>query len=232
MKTHYLFALGTLCIGAAACGQSTFQNLDFEQAVVQPLPSDNILLEWSLAVPGWSSATSFVYYREGHLGVGPLYLLMDPTSPVWAPGTQLAGQYSLAFTSGYAGNNPSGPWVNVGIAQSGVVPNSSRSIRLLAHGTFAATGPFQVFLGAVEIPMFSLGGNSYGGDISGFAGDFVNLRIVNSAGVGHLGEGVVVDNILFSPEVIPEPSTLGLLGLSGLLLAAQWHYRKGVAPYS
>jgi len=204
--------LATLCVSTVVCGQE-FINLDFEDAVVQPLPPDNITLEWSFAVPGWNSGLPFVYYREGPLGVEPFYLLMDSTSPAWAPGTQLAGNYSLAFASGYAGNDPfSGLWLNAGITQSGLVPSWARSIRMLG------TGPFQVILGSVEIPMFFLGGNSYGGDISGFAGQTAELKILNTASVGDVGHGSVVDNILFSPEAIPEPSTIPFLVMGALLL--------------
>lgn len=195
-----------------ACGQGTFQNLDFEQAVIQPLPGDGIFLEWSVAVPGWDSGQGYVYYRQGHLGVSPIYLLRDSTSPEWAPGTQLAGNFSLSFASGFAGNDPSTPWLNVGITQSGFISSSSRSIRMLA------TGPFKLLVDGVQIPMFSLGDNSYGGDISSFAGSTARLTIVNTASVWEVHRYSIVDNIEFSPEVIPEPGTGVFLPVLGLLV--------------
>jgi len=157
---------------------------------------------------------AFVYYQQTHLGVSERYLLMDSTSPVWAPGTQLAGNYSLAFASGHSANDPFSPWNNAGITQSGFIPSSARSIRMLG------TGPFKVFLGGVEIPMLSLGGNSYGGDVSGFAGTTAGLQIINTASADDYTWSIV-DNILFSPAAIPEPDSAVLL-LAGWLLL--WSY--------
>jgi hypothetical protein len=220
MKTSSISTLATLCITTVACSQG-FINLDFEQAVVVPTEPTYGFLDWSLAVPGWGPSMSPLYYGQGHLGVEPLYLLMDSTSPVWAPGTQLAGNYSLAFASGHGGNDPSGPWLNVGIVQSGFVPNSTQSIRLLA------TGPFEVFLGGVGIPMLSLGGISYGGDVSGFAGTTAQLVIGNSANVNDYTWSIV-DNILFSPAPIPEPSKVVLLLFGAPLLG--WRWRRWPQP--
>jgi hypothetical protein len=205
-------------IGLSANGQG-FINLDFESAVVQPLTSSNLCL-WSVAAPGWgrSDSSSVIYYQQGHLGVDQIFLLMDSTSPVWAPGTQLAGQYSLALASGYLLNDPSSAWVDAYISQSGDVPSSAQSLRLLA------TGPFEVFLGGVEIPMFSLGGNSYGGHVSGFAGTTAELKIVNTASVGDVHHYSIVDNVSFSPEAVPEPSTVALFVLGASLLA--WRLQR------
>lgn len=215
MKLILKYVLATALGCAAACGQG-FINLDFEQAVVQPLPPDNIFLDWTMAVPGWShsdgASTSFVYYQQEHLGEQQIFLLMDSTSPVWAPGTQLDGEYSLAFASGVQSTDPASDWVNAFIAQTGDVPGSARSLRLLA------TGPFQVFLGGKEIVMFSLGDNAYGGDISAFAGSTAELKIVNTASAGDIHYYSVVDDIVFSSEPIPEPTTGLLIWLGGGVL--------------
>ena len=57
--------------------------------------------------------------------------------------------------------------------------------------------------------MFSLGGNSYGGNIANFAGTTSELRIMNGENFS-FGE-LMLDNISFSPTAIPEPSTISLL---------------------
>ena len=224
MKTSCILILATLCISTVAHSQG-FVNLNFEDAVVQPLPPDNIFLEWSLAAPGWNHSggfsTSFVYYHQEHVGSEQIFLLVDSTSPVSPPGAQLAGNYSLAFASGVS-NDVSGIWVNAYISQSGLIPSSARSIRMLASGA-----PFQVFIGGVEIPMLSLGGNSYGGDISGLGDSTADLTIVNAASIGNVHDYTIVDNIQFSPEAIPEPSVIALIFIGGgVLIYARRSHRR------
>jgi hypothetical protein len=139
-------------VGAALCasGQGLL-NFDFEQATVVPTQPTYGFLDWNLAVPGWSHSgggdTSIVYWGSEHLGVSQYYLLMDSTSPFYAPGTQLAGNYSLAFSSGHlSGADFNSPWVNAYIAQTASIPSGDRSLQMLA------TGPFQVLVGGVNKP--------------------------------------------------------------------------------
>lgn len=199
----------TLC----ASGQGLV-NFNFEQATVVPTVPTYGFLDWNLAVPGWSHSTggdtSIVYWGSEHLGISQYYLLMDSTSPFYAPGTQLAGNYSLAFASGHlSAADFNSPWVNAYVSQTRSVPFGTQSLRLLA------TGPFQVFVGGVSIPMYSLGGNSYGGDISAFAGLLSEVKIMNTATTIHTP--TVVDNVLFSSIGIPEPSSFAL-SISGVVL--------------
>ncbi len=188
-------------VGFGANGQG-FTNLNFERAIVQVPNPPYGFLDWSLAVPGWSHSsgadTSYVYYGSEHVGLSQYYLLMDATSPVYAPGTQLAGAYSLAFASGYQSGDLGQPWVNAFISQTGAVPSGTSSVQMLA------SGPFQVFVGGVNIPMYSLGDNNYGGDVSAFAGSGAELRIVNTAPKGYVHNPTIVDNIRFSNEMLPE----------------------------
>ncbi len=214
MKTTFCVAFATLWLSAVARGQG-FVNLDFEQAVVRPLDSDGIILDWAIAAPGWShsdgSDTQFVYYDTTHLGYTQAYTLVDSLAPAyWRP---LAGSYSILFRNGdfsYAG----GGWRNAFLAQSGSIPADARSVR------FLATGYFSVFVNNIEIPMVDLGGNAFGGDVSAFAGTVGELKILNRARpiAAEVGVSVMVDNIFFSPQEAPEPSVLGLFGLGALLL--------------
>jgi hypothetical protein len=55
----------------------------------------------------------------------------------------------------------------------------------------------------------------YAGDVSSFAGQSGILQL---RGVGYL------DNIQFSDQPVPEPSTIGVFGVGALLLS--WHLRK------
>jgi hypothetical protein len=178
------------------------------------------MLDWNLAVPYWNHSaggdTAIVYYGSEHLGLSQYYLLMSATSPVYAPNTQLAGNYSLAFASGYASGTGSGGWINAFISQTIPIASSTHSIQLLA------TGPFKVLVGGNEIPMMSLGGNSYAGDITSFAGTTAELKIMNTTpeGFNNVHKPTVVDNILFSTTIVPEPSSFALVSLGSFMLLA------------
>lgn len=219
MKTIKLISvLCGILAGVALCASGqAFVNLNFENATVVPTEPIYGFLNWNLAAPGWNHSaggdTSIVYYGNEHLGLSQYYLLMDATSPGYAPGTQLAGTYSLAFASGLqSAGDPASPWVNAYISQTGMVPAGTLSLRMLA------TGPFQVLVGGTSIAMYSLGGNSYGGDISGFSGSIAEVRIVNTATMVHTP--TVADNIAFSPVAVPEPSSIALMAL-GVALVIQ-----------
>ena len=205
----------------AVLGQSSFTyNLNFERANVQINNPTYGWLDWNLAVPSWNSSApgSVVFYGSPHTGSTQWFLLVSSSSPTYTPNSQLAGNYSLAFSSGYGaygpGSVPIGPWINASISQTLPISISAHSIQLLA------TGPFKVFLGDIEIPMLSLGGNSYGGDVTSFAGMTTELKIMNTAPANSFGSVTMVDNIVFSATIVPEPSSLALISLGSLTLFA------------
>ena len=212
MKTKCTLLLLTVGFTAAAWGQGSFRNLDFESARVVTNDPTFGVLDWNLAAPGWNhsngSDLGIVYYRQEHFGFTGYYMLYDSLSPVYAPGTQLAGRYSLGFSNGHATGNPESPWQENYLGQSGEIASDVRSFRLLAHGSF------EVLVGGVSIPMQSLGGNLYGGDISAFAGQTTEFRILNTSRTLHTP--VVVDNIAFSPMPVPEPSVVVIFGFGVL----------------
>lgn len=202
-----MIASAALC----ASGQGLV-NFDFEQATVVPTDPHYGHLDWNLAVPGWNhstgSDTSTVFWGAGHTGTSQYFVLIDSRRPFPYYNEPLAGKYSLAFGSGiYSLFDPS--WVNAYISQTPHIPADSLSLRMLA------TGPFEVRVGGVELPMHSLGGNSYGGDISAFAGSLVEVKIINTATT--IGFPTIVDNVIFSTVAIPEPESF-VLGLTGALL--------------
>ncbi len=199
---------GLLTVMAFTAHGQVFVNLYFEDAVVQPTIPFYGWLDWNLAAPGWSHSsgadTYHLFYQHGHLAGSQIYYLVDSTSPVNAPGA-LDDQYSLAFASGYMDAlSPSADWVNAYISQTGLIPGGTKSLQLLA------TGPFTVSVGGVNIPMVSLGDNLYGGDVSAFAGNVTELKIINTSPVGLVQNLTTVDDITFSPMAVPEPSGAGL----------------------
>jgi hypothetical protein len=218
MKILSLLLATTLAVSAPAFSAG-FTNLDFESAVVQINDPNFGVLDWALAVPGWNhgggSGSEFVYYRHPHLGMTPWYLLIDDHEFNYGSFLPLAGNYSLSFWSGVASSNPEEghPWAF--ISQTGDILPGTRSLRLLA------TGSFSVFLDDVFIPMFHLGGNSYGGDVSAFAGTTANLtiRAEGSPDPSVMPPPVLVDEIVFLPVAVPEPGTLALALLAAGCLA-------------
>jgi hypothetical protein len=64
--------------------------------------------------------------------------------------------------------------------------------------------------------MYSLGGNSYGGDFSAFAGPLNEVKIMNTATTIHTP--TVIDNVVFSSVAGPEPTSVALPVL-GMVLA-------------
>jgi hypothetical protein len=198
-STFAVLAVFTLFTTAPRAPAQAFVNLDFESASIETNGQSGpaMWLDWNLAAPGWNhssgDSTAIVYYLTEHLGMSQYFLLMDSVSPFYAPGTQLAGDYSLAFASGRLTDiDPASPWVNAFISQTGTIPADAQAVRLLA------TGPFRVFVDDVEIGMAPLGGSAYEGNIAPFAGMPAELRIMNTATTPHTP--TVVDNIMFIPE--------------------------------
>lgn len=208
-RVRTLLAVVLASSSALAGSAQSFTNLDFESIGASSISSNGIWLSWSLAAPGWDHAVGgdsfFVYHNTPPTGeYGQYYFLADQYSTAWSP---LEGDFSLVLVSGnYNRSDPTSPWVNAWIEQSGVVPVDAESFRL------TATGDFSVTINSTPVEMTWLGGDSYGGDISKFQGQTVNLRIWNDADTWN--EGVVLDELNFSTQAVPEPS-VGALFLVG-----------------
>ena len=202
-----LIACGSLSLCSTRA--QSFQNLDFEGIGASEISADGIWLAWSLAAPGWRHAVGgdsvFVYHNtppQSHLG--QYYFLADASSSAWEP---LAGQFSLTLVSGhYNRNDSSSPWVNAYIEQDGLIPGDTKSFQVLAEGQFTLS------INSTPVQVIDLGENRFAADISNFAGQFVNLRLSNDS--RELYTPVTIDNLSFSPQVVPEPSALALFALA------------------
>jgi hypothetical protein len=108
--------------------------------------------------------------------------------------------------------------VSAAVAQTAQIPSDARSLVLNAR-----TARLDVTFGGIPIPFAVL--SSYpdysviAGDVSQFAGQTGELRLT-VPWIGVSGWNYTyLDYIRFSPSMIPEPSSLGLLALAVLLLS-------------
>jgi hypothetical protein len=207
MNKILLVWLSTLVMSAPLQGQD-FTNLNFESAqiIVATNSAGFIGIAASTALPGWSAFSgtnqlSQVDYNPSPLGVPA------PVDLVGSNAEVVDGNFSVLL----ADNTGS-------ISQTGLVSSGTES--LFFDGS---SGQFSllVSLGGVNLSytVVSSGINSYGlsystyaADVSGFAGQVETLTFS--------GTGVeILDDIQFSPEIIPEPSAASLLFLgSGILM--------------
>jgi hypothetical protein len=214
-----MIALAAMCLFKNSAGGQGFVNLDFESGrVVAPDPEFG-LLAWNTAVPGWShgngSDTQIVYWNHTHAGETQAYLLC-------APGTvtpSMAGSLSMALFNGIYSYTGDSTWTQAFISQTGQLGNNLKSIQ------FLATGPFAVFIDGTQIPVQPLGENAFSGDISAFAGRAVDLKIMNTS-PAFIKTPVVVDNIQFSTQPVPEPRAVFLVST----LALAWTVTRRRRP--
>lgn len=212
MKTCALLSLAVAAGVFSSTGQ-TFQNLGFEQAIIQPNEPTYGWLDWNLAVPGWShspgSDTAVVYYPNPHAGGTQYFLLVDRFSPGFQP---LQLRYSLAFQSGFLGPDVTSGWTSAYISQTGLIPDTAQSLR------FLVTGNFSVKVNGNTLAPYSLGNNSYAVDVSPYAGTISELKIFNTSPLLDFTP-TLVDGFTFSATPVPEPTILWLFGLGTLVVA-------------
>jgi hypothetical protein len=199
------------------CAQA-FQNLDFEQATVAPTSAGTFggTVDPSAAFPGWTVGVAlsnqypvFVLYNDLTLG-SRAEVLIGPEFPNALNRSPLEGLYSAILQFG-PGTTTGAPF----LSQTGLVPSYAKSITFLA--TFG-TNALQVSLNGTVIPLTPIDGGRLAGDVSAFAGRAAELMFTTTLDVS----GVYFDDIQFSPDVIPEPSSLSLL-MIGVLGLASFH---------
>ena len=199
--------------------QGTFQNLNFESAVLVPAPGGPAgAWQFDQAFPGWTGyvggqvqTTTFPGgVPIGPPGQTPFIGILYP--PGW-------GGWQGSYAVGFGAANSSGSFVPVALAQTGTVPAQARSLQFLALYAPA------VFLGGQQLPSVRLGSGPstsslFGVDISNFAGQVAELRFQPGLGIDYL------DAITFSSQPVPEPTSFVLLEVGGLLLAWLWRRMK------
>lgn len=203
-KTKIIVA-GVICwcgVLHYAFGQGTFANLDFEGGFV------------SGSIPGWTAyigntAQAGVLYNNLPLAWQPGVALFGPE---WQP---IAGNYSAYIFAGY---EVPGTWIptTAALAQTGTVPFGSLSLRFIASGDLPALS-----LGGQSLDPVMLGPNLYGADITSFQGQYLELRFTAPSDLTFPNQRhFLLDSIVFSPEAVPEPTSLALLLFGGIAMFA------------
>jgi hypothetical protein len=186
--------------------QGTFVNLGFENPTVPPGTPPGIV-PTSAAFPGWTSPATIAAYDQMGLGGTAVLSLLSSNATIGFPFTPFDGRYTAVLQGGITPGDPS-----MSLAQIGTVPGDALSLHFFA-ASFGNN--FTVSLNGQPRNFFVLGNfvtyNEYAADISGFAGQTVELRFSQPPQPGALS--LFLDNISFSPVAVPEPSTWALLAL-------------------
>ena len=230
-RAHLLLGGLVLALSFPAHGQGTFQNLDFESPIL-PLvhvggPFDFVAS--SSAVPGWTlflgtnqqSRVLFNNYFNGTATIGLLGPGLTNSFPTFP--RIIDGAYTITLQAGADPRIPVDPPLLVAaMTQSSLVPVSARSMQLKAYTFSGPNGQFAVSLDGQIINMVVLSSTVnytlYGGDITPYAGLNADLRIATLASPAFPFSSFAFDSIVFSDQVVPEPSVIALATLGALLL--------------
>src|ERR1041385_5464560 len=203
----------------ASVAQGTFQNLGFEQASVATIPSGGFgsLEPISATLPFWigylgNTPQTVALHNNYSLGAPALGIL----GPVWSRAPVIIeGNYTAILQ---AGSESPGNNLSASIAQTGLIPDYARSLRVKVE-TFLTTdlGQLEVTIGGQAITLVPLvtqsGYTVLGGEITPFAGLSRELRLSALPIPADPFSSFAIDSIVFSEQPIPEPSTFGLFGL-------------------
>jgi hypothetical protein len=210
-----------------AFGQGTFVNLNFESANLPVLSpgQQGGLVPVSAALPGWqaflgSSSQTEVWYNTATISSDAVVWIVGPNFQFWNP---IQGNFTVALRGGSGGTG----FVPASLSQTGLVPSTTKSLQAKI---VAASEDFVFSLGGVTIPMHALSIGPdytlYGGEVSAFAGQTAELRITAPSIPSDPFYGFRLDSIVFSPNQIPEPSTVGLFVLGALFLTWRWRRNR------
>jgi len=198
-----VFALSTLA-------QGTFQNLNFEEAMPNafsgPISAANAIPDWTAEIGGVQQTE---IYQNGFSTGAPEISLLTP-NPQQPP---IDGEYSVLLESSTAGTS---------ISQTGLIPSGTESLFFDAQKGSGAggNGNLEVMIGTQSVPLTQVATfpsyTLYGANISAWAGDTEQLTFTapQATTAFNIWE---IDDISFSPGAVPEPSTIVLTGIGGLL---------------
>jgi hypothetical protein len=223
-----IISIFVVAASISAVGQGTFQNLDFEAATLSPTTGAGGPVPVGSALPDWTvyfgTVQQTVMFQNTFSAGDAQVDILGPNWPLPGPSDIIDGNYTVALGGGI---NPQDETqlVSASIAQTGLVPIGTESMQLKVSDP----GDLLVSFAGNNLPLVILGsGPNYtlcGVDISAYAGQTGQLEFTSP--VPTIGLPVaVLDDITFSTQAVPEPGTLVLTGIGGLLFAL---YRR-LAP--
>jgi len=232
-------------VNPAAEAQS-FINLNFESATLSPESGYQNwpnLVPISQALPGWNAYLGSVEQTEvGQNTFANSYATVDILGPGW--GTQpgpfganigiIDGNYSVLLQGGYSSDDSYNGYVNASIAQTGMVPATAESLTFRAWDYLGNLNLFAVSFNGNTLSPTLLGTgtspsgqpyNIYGVNIVPYAGQTGQLEFTADGSAAE--PTILLDDISFSTQAVPEPSILGLTAIGGLVFGARgWFARR------
>ena len=216
-QKRFLLALIVILTGVSSSfAQGTFENLNFESATIVPDPSSVYYpnaVDAADALPGWTVVAGGI--PSGDILYNTIFLSEASTSLQGPSSVEpiLQGNYSVILY-GSTGGTPA----SAAIGQTGQIPAGTQS--LLFYG--AGIVNLQVSFGGQNLSYTAVGTGPnytiYGANVAAYAGETGQLLFDAPPNSG--GE---IDNIQFSPSVIPEPATCALVLCGATLLGlSRW----------
>ena len=231
-----LFTMVGLVLLPVTCFSQAFQDLDFESVQIvhtgdfypDSVALSNALPHWQGTVQG--SPVSFAIYNGVVLDYNAVGIYDANSGGATPP--PMFGKYSAYLESSYGG--PSDP-ADAELSQTGLIPSNAKSI-------WFATTPYSL-VGNPNLqpndlkPIFSVNGQSisytamdvetnyilWAADISTYANTTAEIRFAVKVASG---VAIGLDDISFSPEVVPEPTTLGLTAMALTFLGLGFGLRR------
>jgi len=231
----------TLTCGITSTRANTpFQNLDFEQAVVTPAPPNYTPGDAAQPISSAAALPHWQAYADNNLSTAlwGAPIALDETSLALVSSNAMQGQYGLQFYAWGGSNQANGYFHSVSISQTADLPADAQSIRFLLRrpAVAGASGPNSlptVMLNGVAIPLFQLssanGISTWGGNVSAFAGTNATLTFAAFDPDPHPENIFELDAISFSPQAVPEATSLLLLLPSLLGLAQRRSVRRSTS---
>ena len=199
-----------LFIEAVKCCAQSFINLDFETALIRTNGAPQGMVVANSAIPGWIAyvngvPSTYIWYSGASLGAAAVTL--EPAFGSFTPVPQVQSNYYVYLQ----GSSDTPQHDSAAIGQTGQIPLSAQSIIFWGNDVLNITFAGQAL--SFNQTGSSAYYNIYAADISAFAGQTGQLLF--TAGAGTAG---YFDNIQFSSNPVPEPTTLGLLAMAGGLV--------------
>jgi hypothetical protein len=200
-------------------GQGTFQNLNFDSADIPPSTAPGAFVSASAGLPDWTvylfqpgvgiEPGSQIFYDSVSLGGATVAINDANTGFGFAP---LQGSFSAVLFGGAFLQSAT-------ISQTGLVPSGTLSLQAFMQWSGAAP---VIMVGGQTINMLPLqtfpNYTLYGGDISTFAGQVAALSFTEPPPADNPPSELILDNIQFSDQTVPEPGVFGLFALGAVLV--------------